>query len=167
MHLNTLRDLFVEELKDLYDAENQITKALPKMAAQASSSNLKMAFEEHLAQTEVQVQRLEQIFQQLGESPGGKTCKAMRGLVAEGEELMKHGADSDVMDAALIGAAQKVEHYEIASYGTARTYAQMLGEQQAATLLDATLQEEGDTDHKLTQLAQQCGINRDAMQKAA
>jgi ferritin-like metal-binding protein YciE len=167
MHLNTLRDLFVEELKDLYDAETQITKALPKMAAQASSPDLKMAFEEHLGQTQAQIHRLDRIFQQLGESPTGKTCKAMRGLIAEGEELMKHGADPDVMDAGLIGAAQKVEHYEIAGYGTARTYAQLLGEQEAATLLDQTAQEEGDTDHKLTALAQRCGINRDALQQAA
>ena len=135
MHLNTLRDLFVDELKDLYDAETQITRALPMMAAKASSPDLKMAFEEHLGQTQVQIQRLEQIFQQLGESPTGKTCKAMRGLLAEGEELLKHGGDPDVLDAGMIAAAQKVEHYEIASYGTARTWAQLLGEQEAATLL--------------------------------
>jgi ferritin-like metal-binding protein YciE len=167
MALNTLRDLYIEELQDLYSAETQITEALPLMAEKASSPALKAAFQEHLQQTQVQVQRLEQIFQTLGEKPGGKTCKAMKGLVAEGQELMKEKADPDVMDAALIGAAQKVEHYEIASYGTARTFARHLGETQAATLLDETLQEEGDTDHKLTSLAEQFGINQDAMQQAA
>lgn len=167
MALNTLRDLYIEELKDLYSAETQITEALPMMAEKASSPELKGAFQLHLKQTQTQVQRLEQIFQALGEKPGGKTCKAMKGLLAEGQELMKEKADPDVLDAGLIGAAQKVEHYEIASYGTARTFARRLGETQAAALLDQTLQEEGDTDHKLTMLAEQRGINQDAMRQAA
>lgn len=166
MALNSLQDLFVEELKDLYSAETQITKALPKLAAKAHNPELKAGFEEHLKQTEVQIERLEQIFEKLGESPTGKTCKAMKGLLAEGDELLKEEGASEVLDAALIGAAQKVEHYEIASYGTARTFAKILGETAAAKLLDATLQEEGDTDHKLTELAMKHGINRDAKKAA-
>lgn len=166
MALNTLQELYVEELKDLYSAETQITKALPKMAAKAHNPDLKAGFEEHLKQTEVQIERLEKIFEKLGESPTGKTCKAMKGLLAEGDELLKEEGDPEVLDAALIGAAQKVEHYEIASYGTARTFAKLLGETAAAKLLDETLQEEGDTDHKLTELAMKGGINREAKKAA-
>jgi len=154
MKLETIRDLYVEELKDLYDAENQITKALPKMAKAASATELKSAFEQHLKQTEGQVTRLERIFQKLEESPGGKKCKGVAGLLAEGEELIKEDAEPEVRDAGLIAAAQKVEHYEMAGYGTVRAYAQLLGEKEAAQLLQQTLDEEGETDKKLTALAE-------------
>src|SRR5436190_17641875 len=154
MTLDTLKDLYVSELKDLYSAENQILKALPKMAKAASNPSLKSAFQEHEAQTQGQVQRLEQIFQQMGKGPGGKACKGMQGLIEEGEEMMKEDAEPEVLDAALIAAAQRVEHYEIAGYGTVRTYAQQLGETQAARLLQQTLDEEGETDKKLSSLAE-------------
>jgi ferritin-like metal-binding protein YciE len=162
MSLNSIRELYVEELKDLYDAENQILQALPKMAQQASSSELKTAFQQHEQQTRQQVQRLDQIFQQMGEKREGAKCPGMAGIIREGEELMKKPADPDVRDAAMIAAAQKVEHYEIASYGTVRTYAKMLGENEAARLLQQTLDEEGETDHKLTKLAES-GINKQAL----
>jgi ferritin-like metal-binding protein YciE len=152
--LDSLQKLYVEELKDLYSAENQILKALPKMAKAATSPELQSAFKQHLEETKGQVQRLEQIFEALGKSPKGKTCKAMEGLVEEGAELMGEDADPEVLDAGLIAAAQRVEHYEIAGYGTVRTYAQLLGHQEAADLLQQTLDEEGLTDKKLTQLAE-------------
>ena len=158
---NSLRDLYVEELQDIYSAEQQITKALPKMAQAAGSTALKAAFEEHLQQTQGQIQRLDQIFQKLGKSPGGKECQAMKGLVTEGEELIQEGGDADTLDAGLIAAAQKVEHYEMASYGTVRTWANLLGEKDAAQLLQTTLDEEGDTDKKLTALAEKC-VNKEA-----
>jgi ferritin-like metal-binding protein YciE len=161
MKLETIKDLYVEELKDLYDAENQIINALPKMEQAASNPQLKSAFQQHLQQTRGQVDRLDRIFQQLGENPRGKKCKGLAGIVAEGEELLKEQADPDVRDAGLIAAAQKVEHYEIAGYGTVRTYAQQLGQQDAATLLQQTLDEEGETDKKLTRLAEQ-NINKKA-----
>ena len=154
MKLETLQDLYVEELKDLYSAENQILKALPQMASAAASPQLKAGFEEHLSQTREHVSRLEQIFDKLGKSPKGKTCKAMKGLVEEGKEVMEEDMEDEVMDAALIAAAQRVEHYEIAGYGTVRTFAQRLGHQQAAQLLQQTLDEEADTDKKLTALAE-------------
>jgi ferritin-like metal-binding protein YciE len=154
MAMDSLKDLYVEELKDLYNAENQLLKALPKMARKASSPDLRAAFEEHLGQTERQVNRLEKIFESLGEKPTGKTCKAMKGLVEEGKEIIEEKGDGSVLDAALIGAAQKVEHYEIASYGTARTFASLLGEEDAVELLQQTLDEEGETDKKLTALAE-------------
>jgi ferritin-like metal-binding protein YciE len=154
MKMDNLQDLLIEDLKDLYDAEHQITKALPKMAKAASSQELKSAFEEHLTQTENQIKRLEQVFASMGKKATRKTCQAMKGLVEEGSELMQEDADPEVLDAALIGAAQKVEHYEIASYGTVATYAQMLGHNQAVQLLRATLQEEKQTDDKLTMLAE-------------
>ncbi len=163
MELNSLQDLFIEDLKDLYNAENQLIKALPKMAKAATSPELKQAFQTHLKETEVQVQRLERIFKDLDESPKGKKCKAMEGLIEEGKELMEEDAEPEVMDAGLIGAAQKVEHYEIAGYGTVRTYAEMLGNDQAARLLQQTLDEEGMTDKKLNELAMQC-INLEAAQ---
>jgi len=163
MELNSLQDLFIEDLKDLYNAENQLIKALPKMAKAATSPELKQAFQTHLKETEVQVQRLEKIFKDLDESPKGKKCKAMEGLIEEGKELMEEDAEPEVMDAGLIGAAQKVEHYEIAGYGTVRTYAEMLGNDQAARLLQQTLDEEGMTDKKLNALAMQC-INLEAAQ---
>jgi ferritin-like metal-binding protein YciE len=154
MKLETLQDLYVSELKDLYSAENQIVKALPKMAQAATDQSLRAAFEEHLAQTQGQVRRLEQIFERLEKSPGGKTCKGMQGLLAEGQELLKEDAEPAVLDAGLIAAAQRVEHYEIAGYGTVRTYATLLGDERAVRLLQQTLDEEGATDKKLTRLAE-------------
>jgi ferritin-like metal-binding protein YciE len=153
MEINDLQDLFVEDLRDLYSAENQLLKALPKMAKAATSPELKQAFEMHIEETKGQVERLQQIFDQLGEKPTGKKCAAMEGLIEEGKELMSEDIADDVLDAALIGAAQKVEHYEIAGYGTARTYAKLLGNREAAQLLQQTLDEEGATDKKLTKLA--------------
>jgi ferritin-like metal-binding protein YciE len=152
--LNSFDDLFVEQLQDLYDAEQRITKALPKMAAAAHHPSLKAAFEEHLRQTENQVKRLEQVFQHLGKSAQTKTCEAMKGLIEEGSEIISGEGDPDVKDAALIAAAQRVEHYEIAAYGTARTFAQRLGQPEAARLLQETLDEEAGTDKKLTALAE-------------
>ena len=154
MALNTLQDLLVEELKDTYSSETQIVKALPKMAQAATSPQLKAAFEKHLVETQNQVKRLEQIFQQLGESPEGNDCEATEGLVKEGEELMGEQADPQVLDAGLIAAAQKVEHYEIASYGTLTTWAKELGHTQIADLLHQTLSEEKMTDEALTALAE-------------
>jgi len=154
MKLKTLRDLFVEELKDLYSAEKQILKALPKMAKAASSAELRQAFTDHLEQTRGQVERLDKIFEQLDTSSRGKKCAAMEGLIDEGKQLMEEEAEDAVMDAALIAAAQKVEHYEIAGYGCARTYARMLGEEQAARLLQQTLEEEAHTDKRLSALAE-------------
>src|SRR6476660_4815156 len=140
MSLESLRDLYIEELRDLYNAENQLVKALPKMAKAASAPELRAAFEEHLAVTEGQVERLDQIFEKLGERATGKKCVAMEGLIEEGKELMKEEAEPSVLDAALISAAQKVEHYEIAGYGCVRTYAQRLGRDDDADLLQATLE---------------------------
>jgi ferritin-like metal-binding protein YciE len=153
MKLQTLHDLYVAELRDLYSAENQILKALPRMAKKASSPDLKRAFEEHLEQTQGHVERLEEVFEKLDVKPRGKKCKAMEGLIEEGKEVMEE-AGEDVLDAALIAAAQKVEHYEMASYGCARTYARLLGDAEAADLLQQTLDEEGETDKRLTQLAE-------------
>ncbi len=161
MKLETLRDLYIEQLEDLYDAEQQLTKALPKMAKTAHNAKLKSAFENHLRQTEGHVQRLEQAFGLLNMKAKAKTCKAMKGLVEEGNEMVKENADADVKDAGLIAAAQRVEHYEIAAYGTVRTYAQLLGQREAVQLLQQTLDEEGEADKLLTQLAM-TGINLDA-----
>ena len=154
MKLDSLQKLYVEELKDLYSAEKQLLKALPKMAKAATSPELKAAFPGHLEQTKGQVERLDRIFEALDKSPKGKKCKAMEGLVEEGAELIGEDADPDVLDAGLIAAAQKVEHYEIAGYGTVRTYAQLLGEEEAAGLLQQTLDEEAATDETLSQLAE-------------
>jgi ferritin-like metal-binding protein YciE len=161
MKMETLQDLYMDELRDIYDAENQLVKALPKMAKAATNDELKAAFEQHLEQTQEHVSRLERIFEELGEKPKGKKCEAMKGLVEEGKQMMEEDADEDVMDAALICAGQKVEHYEIASYGTLRTYAEMLGFDDQADLLQETLDEEKDTDENLTELAVSC-INLDA-----
>src|ERR1700681_1088129 len=155
-----LKDLYIDELKDLYNAENQLVKALPKMARAASSDELRRGFEEHLEQTKGHVKRLEKIFQALGESPKGKKCKGMEGLIAEGSEAMKEDYEGSVLDAALIGAAQRVEHYEIAGYGTVRSMAETLGETDHVSLLGETLQKEKETDEKLTELASQ--INTEA-----
>jgi len=154
MKLKSLQDLMVEQLSDLYDAEKQLTKALPKMAQTASSQQLKAAFQEHLQQTENHVKRLEQVFQQLGQKPKSMTCKAMAGLVAEGDEMIKQNAEPEVKDAGLIAAGNRVEHYEIAGYGTVRTYAQILGNREVANILQQTLDEEGAADKKLTALAE-------------
>src|ERR1044071_190460 len=134
-----LRDLYIDELKDLYSAENQLVKALPKMAKAASSEELKQGFEEHLEQTKGHVQRLEQIFEKLGESPKGKKCKGMEGLIEEGSEMIEEDFEGNVKDAGLIGAAQRVEHYEIAAYGTAKAFAQTLNESEHVELLEQTL----------------------------
>lgn len=160
MGLTTLEDLLVEELKDLYSAENQLLKAIPKMAKAANSPDLRKGFEKHLKQTEEHVKRLEKVCQELEVSPKGKKCKAMEGLVEEGSEVIKEDADPDVKDAALIAAAQRVEHYEMAGYGCVRTYANLLGYKSAAKLLQQTLDEEGDTDKALTKLSE--SINVDA-----
>jgi ferritin-like metal-binding protein YciE len=156
---NTLHELYKDLLKDLYSAENQVKKALPKMAKKAQNPQLKQYFEEHLMQTERQVQRLEQVFQELEGTPKGKKCVGMEGLIAEGEEVMKEGFEGETLDAALIMAAQKVEHYEIASYGTARTFAHTLGFKNAANLLQQTMEEEAQTNEKLTRLAES-GVNQ-------
>ena len=153
MSIGTLRDLFVEELKDMYSAEKQLVKALPKLARKATSADLKSAFEEHLQVTQEQVKRLEQIFEALGESAGRKLCKGMEGIVEEGKEMMEQDADEAVLDAGLITAAQKAEHYEIAVYGSLKTYAEILGEDKAAELLDASLGEEKETDERLSEIA--------------
>ncbi len=154
MKIQNLRDLWVDELKDLYNAENQILKALPKMAKAAVDEELKAAFEEHLEQTRGHVERLEQIFEQIGEAPKGKRCKGMEGIIAEGKEMLELDLPEPVGDAALIAAAQRVEHYEIAAYGTVRTYAELLGESDAVSLLEETLNEEKETDERLTGIAE-------------
>lgn len=152
--MHTLEDLYVDLLKDLYSAEKQLVKALPKMAKNASSTDLQRAFQEHLKQTERQVERIDRIFVEMGGSPRGKKCVGMEGLVEEGNEIMKEDAEPEVMDAGLIAAAQKVEHYEIAGYGTARAWAQRLGYEKAARLLQETLDEESMANEKLTQIAE-------------
>jgi ferritin-like metal-binding protein YciE len=152
---DSLKKLYVEELKDLYSAESQLVKALPKMAKAASSDDLRQGFEEHLEQTKGHVQRLEKVFQALEETPKGKKCKGMEGLIAEGADVMEEDFEGNLMDAALIGAAQRVEHYEIAAYGTVRAFAKELGQTEQASLLTETLEEEKETDQKLTELAQQ------------
>jgi ferritin-like metal-binding protein YciE len=153
MKSNGLRDLYIDELKDLYSAENQLVKALPKMAKAASSEELRQGFEKHLEQTRGQVQRLEQIFASLEENPKGKKCAGMEGLVKEGSEMIEEDFEGAVMDAGLIGAAQRVEHYEIAAYGTASEFARILGEDEHVSLLEQTLEEEKETDEKLSELA--------------
>ena len=158
MEINSLRELYVEQLRDLYDAENQLIKALPKMAKEASSDELRQSIEEHLEQTRGQAERLEQIFEQLGEKPKGKKCKGMQGLLEEGKETLEEDMEEDTKDAAIIAAAQRVEHYEISGYGTARTYANLLGESEAAEILEEPLNEEKETDHKLTQLAEEINV---------
>lgn len=163
MELASLKDLYVSELKDLYSAENQLLKALPKMAKAASAEPLKKAFLGHLKETEEQVARLEKIFEELEVSPKGKKCKAMEGLVEEGADVIKEDAEPEVKDAALIAAAQRVEHYEIAGYGCVRTYAELLGDMPAVKLLQKTLDEEGGADKKLTKLAQRINVAAEAL----
>lgn len=158
MKINSLQDLYVDELRDLYDAENQLIKALPKMAEEATSEQLREGFEEHLEQTRNHAQRIEQIFERLGEKPKGKKCKGMEGVIKEGSEVLSEDMDEDTKDAAIIGAAQRVEHYEIAGYGTARTHADLLGLDEDARLLEETLEEEKETDQKLTSLAENINV---------
>jgi ferritin-like metal-binding protein YciE len=153
MKLESLNDLFLHQIKDLYNAEQQLTKALPKMAENATSKKLKTAFESHLKETENHVKRLEQVFQVIGEQAKGEKCKAMEGLIKESEDFIKEKPSKEVMDAGLIANAQRVEHYEIAGYGTACTYAKTLGFDEAVNLLQQTLDEEKKTDQKLTDIA--------------
>ncbi len=162
MKLDTLRKLYVEELRDIYNAEQQLVKALPKMAKGASSDDLREVIETHLDETKGQVERLEQIFEALDESPKGKTCKAMKGLVEEGSEILDEKGEESVLDAGIIAAAQKVEHYEMATYGTLRTWADLLNEDEAAGLLQETLDEEGEADKKLNDLAEEI-VNPEAL----
>ncbi len=159
--LNSLEQLFIDQLQDLYDAEHRITEALPKMAEAADSPQLAQAFRNHLQETERQIERLERVFEIAGQKAKRKTCEAMKGLITEGNEVISATGNPDVRDAALIAAAQRVEHYEIAGYGCVRTYAQQMGDQQAVSLLQQTLDEEGMTDKRLTQLAEQV-INLEA-----
>jgi ferritin-like metal-binding protein YciE len=162
MALDTLQDFFLNELRDTYHAEKQLLKALPRMAKAAQSPALRDAFTKHLGETEVQVERLEQIFEALGEAARGKRCQGMEGIVEEGKEIMEEDGDEAVLDAALIASAQKVEHYEIASYGCLVTYANLLGQSQIAKLLKQTLAEEENTDKALTSLGEG-GINEAAV----
>jgi ferritin-like metal-binding protein YciE len=152
--METLEKLYINELRDLYSAENQLLKALPKMAKGASSAELKEAFENHLAETETHVERLEQIFKDLEENPKGKTCYGMKGLIEEGSEILEEEGEESVLDAGIIVAAQKVEHYEMAGYGSVRTFAQLLGQEEAAQLLQTTLDEESKANELLNQLAE-------------
>lgn len=156
--INSFEDLYIDQLRDLYDAENQLVKALPKMAEASTSEELRQGFEEHLEQTRNQIQRLEQIFERLGEKPKGKKCKGMEGIIKEGDEALAEDMQEDTKDAAIIGAAQRVEHYEIAAYGTARTHADLLGHDEDASLLEETLEEEKETDEKLTELAENINV---------
>jgi ferritin-like metal-binding protein YciE len=168
MEMNSLKDLYVEQLRDLYSAESQLVEALPLMAQAASHEELRQSFEMHLEQTKRQREDVASIIENLGENPEGHECEAMKGLIREGQELLKlqGQADPDVLDAGLIAAAQRIEHYEIAGYGTVCTYARTLGETEAETTLHRIAGEEGETDKKLTRLAERV-VNRDAMQGAA
>jgi len=161
MSLDSLEKLFLEELKDMYNAEKQILRALPRMAKAAESPELEQAFTKHLKETEGQVQRIERIFKDLGQPSRGKACKGMEGILEEGKEVLEKDGEPAVIDAALIASAQRVEHYEIAAYGCLRTYAELLGYSQAQRLLQETLQEEEAADKKLTQIGES-GINQAA-----
>jgi ferritin-like metal-binding protein YciE len=166
MQLQTLDDLFVDQLQDLYSAEQQLVQALPKMASAASNDELREAFEHHLSETQEHVQRISEIFGEIGTTPSGETCEAMEGLIREGEQVLTAQGDPTVRDAALIAAAQRVEHYEIAAYGTARTLADDLDQDGAKDLLDQTLDEESNADKLLTKIATggmfKAGINQQA-----
>ena len=162
MKIETMEDLFLEQVEDLYDAEERLVKALPKMAEASTSTSLRQAFESHLLETEGHVSRLENVFRTLGQDPKGQTCDAMKGLVSEGEDVVSNIDESPLRDAALIAAANRVEHYEIAAYGSARTFAETLGLREAATLLEQTLEEEKRADQKLTQLAESM-VNDEAL----
>lgn len=158
MELNTLQDLYIHELKDLYSAEKQLIKALPKMAKAATSEELAAGFEKHLEETKVHAERLEQILKSHDQTTRGPKCKGMEGVIAEGAEMIEEEADEEVRDAGLIAAAQRVEHYEIAGYGTARTYAELLGDKEGAKILQQTLAEEAATDEKLTAAAKKINV---------
>jgi ferritin-like metal-binding protein YciE len=160
--VNSLQELYVDELKDLYDAENQIIKALPKMIDAASSEELQNALTEHLEVTREQAKRIEQIFQNMGEKLKAEKCKGMEGVIKEGAEILSEDMDENVKDAAIISAAQRVEHYEMAGYGTVRTWANLLGESEAEELLQETLDEEKEADEKLNQLAEQINVQAEA-----
>lgn len=162
MMLDTLQKLFLEELRDLYHAEGQLLKALPKMAEGATSEELKNAFETHLKETDEHVERLEEVFELMGETPRGKVCKAMKGLIEEGSEILEEDGEDSVLDAGIIVAAQKVEHYEIAAYGSVRTFAEMLGQDEAVQLLQATLDEETAANDLLNNLAKEI-VNPEAL----
>ena len=166
MELTSLKELLIHELQDLYDAEFQVTEALPKLAHKVEDTKLKNAFEQHLGQTQRQITRLEKCFELLGEPAERKHCKGIEGLLKEGDELIEENPPVDVLEAGLIAAAQKVEHYEMASYGCARTWARNMRLTEVADLLQQTLDEEGDTDKKLTEIAQKGGVNREAAQAA-
>jgi len=162
MKLENLEQLFLQELRDLYDAEDQITEALPKMIEAAHYPELKSALQQHLDVTRQQIQRLDQVFNILGEDASGQTCKGMKGVIKEGDEIVSQGGDDATVDAGIISAAQRVEHYEMAGYGTVRTYAELLGQQQIARLLQQTLDEEKEADEKLTQIARSVNIEAKA-----
>jgi len=162
MKLDTLKTLYTNELRDLYNAEGQLLKALPKMAKAASSDELKDAFEKHLEQTKSHVERLEEVFEDIGEKPKGKTCRAMKGLIEEGSEILQEDGEESVIDAGIIVAAQKVEHYEIAGYGSVRTFAQLLGKERSAELLQTTLEEESEANELLNKLAEDI-VNPEAL----
>jgi ferritin-like metal-binding protein YciE len=164
MSVDTIEKLFIAELKDLYSAENQITKALPKMVKAATSTELKKAFENHLRETEGQIERLVEICNMIGTNPKGKSCAGMKGVLSEGSEMLEEVEAGDVRDAALISAAQRVEHYEMAAYGTLMNYAELLGQPQAAKLLEKTLEEEKAADQKLTTISEK--VNAQAQQNA-
>jgi ferritin-like metal-binding protein YciE len=165
MGVENMEELMLDELKDLYSAEKQIVKALPKMAKACESEELKQAFQTHLEETKGHVQRLDQIFEVLGKPSRGKTCHGMQGLLEEGSEMLEEMEKGGVRDAALISAAQRVEHYEIAAYGSVREYAKLLGKKQIVSLLEETLEEEKATDEKLTSISQQ--VNGQALEQAA
>jgi ferritin-like metal-binding protein YciE len=158
MQKDSLRELYIDELRDLYNAETQLVKALPKMAKASANDQLRQAFEEHLRQTTEHVSRLEQIFGQLEEKPSGKKCLGMEGLVKEGAETLKEDFPEEIKDAAIIGAAQRVEHYEMAGYGTVKAFAELLGKNEQVSLLQRTLEEEKEADHKLTELAEEINV---------
>lgn len=162
MKLENLEQLFLQELRDLYDAEEQITDALPKMIEAAHFDQLKSALQEHLDVTHKQIDRLDQIFQILGEDASGQTCKGMKGVIKEGDEIISQGGDNATVDAGIISAAQRVEHYEMAGYGTVRTYAELLGQQEIAGLLQQTLDEEKEADETLTQIARSVNLEAKA-----
>jgi ferritin-like metal-binding protein YciE len=162
MDLQNLKDLFVDELRDLYDAENQITEALPKLIEKAKYPQLKSALQEHLEVTRGQIRRLDTIFQQLKEKATGETCKGMKGLIKEGDDMATRDGDASVIDAAIISAAQRVEHYEMAGYGTVRTYADLLGQPEFANLLQQTLDEEKEADKTLTEIAKTINVQAKA-----
>ena len=162
MKLDTLKTLYTNELRDLYNAEGQLLKALPKMAKAASSDELKDAFEKHLEQTKSHVERLEEVFEDIGEKPKGKTCRAMKGLIEEGSEILQEDGEESVIDAGIIVAAQKVEHYEIAGYCSVRTFAQLLGKDRSAELLQTTLEEESEANQLLNKLAEDI-VNPEAL----